>query len=102
VASSTEPGFVEVFALSGGRMVGHHGFEAGDLAGLSGFAGEVMARCREAGAHQEGSDEARVVAAYLRRRSAAIEVVRLRGVRDLLEAAGRVAGPAGEGATPLS
>jgi DNA polymerase-3 subunit epsilon len=102
VATSTEPGIVEVFALSEGRLVGHRGFEAGDLAGLSGFAREVMERCRKARAHHEGSDEARVVAAYLRRRSAAIEVVRLRRVRDLLEAAGRVAGPAAEGATPLS
>jgi len=102
VATSTEPGVVEVFALWEGRLVAHRGFEAGDLAGLSSFAEEVLARCEEAGAHQEGSDEARVVAAYLRRRSAAIEAVRLRRVRDLLEAAGRVAGTAGESATPLS
>jgi len=102
VATSTEPGVVEVFALSEGRLVAHRGFEAGDLAGLSSFAEEVLARCEEAGPHQEGSDEARVVAAYLRRRSAAIEAVRLRRVRDLLEAAGRVAGTAGESATPLS
>ena len=102
VATSTEPGVVEVFALSEGRLVGHRGFEAGDLAGLSSFAEEVLARCEEAGPRRKGADEAQVVAAYLRRRSAAIEAVRLGKVRDLLEAAGRVAGAARESATPLS
>jgi DNA polymerase III subunit epsilon len=112
VAASTEPGIVEVFALSEGRLVAHEGFEAGDVAGLSSFAERVLARCEEAG-HWDGgevgvdprssdatptSDEARVVAAYLRRRSAAIEAVRLRETRDLLEAIEGVAGTAEAGA----
>jgi DNA polymerase-3 subunit epsilon len=95
VAASTEPGVVEVFALSEGRLVAHRGFGIGDLEGLTDFAEEVLARCAEEGSHPDGSprvsDEARVVAAYLRRRSAAMEAVRLRGAGDLLGAVGRVA-----------
>ena len=107
VAASTEPGIVEVFALSEGRLVAHRGFGVGDLKGLSSFAGEVMAR-RE-GPRADGgeeparsADEARVVAAYLRRRSAAIEAVRLGETRDLIEAVSRVVGEGGGGATPSS
>jgi excinuclease UvrABC nuclease subunit len=37
VAPSTEPGIVEVFALSGGRLVAHEGFEPADEAGLKLF-----------------------------------------------------------------
>ena len=111
VAASTEPGLVEVFVLSGGRLLAHEGFEAGDLAGLSTFAEGALARCDEEPKVQRGeagvdapsaSAEARVVAAYLRRRSAAIEAVRLEEARDLLEAARRVAGGVGEGGNPLS
>ena len=131
VAPSTEPGVVEVFVLSEGRLIAHKGFETGDLAGLSGFAEEVLAgkegaglqldTAKEVGVASESSvaaedsqentgepnagqtsDEARVVAAYLRRRSATVEAVRLRASRDLLEAVGRVVSTAGEGATPLS
>ncbi len=114
VATSTEPGIVEVFVLSEGRLVAHEGFETRDLAGLSSFAERVLARCEEAGPCDGGevgvavdsqssdatpaSDEARVVAAYLRRRSAAIEAVRLEETRDLLEAAARVARTAENGA----
>jgi DNA polymerase III subunit epsilon len=106
VATSTEPGVVEVFILSGGRLVAHEGFEAGDLAGLSSFAEGALARCERAGGEPscyggEVGVEARVVAAYLRRRSAAIEAVRLRGARDLLEAAVKVAGTTEDGAVPL-
>ncbi|HEX2729425.1 MAG TPA: exonuclease domain-containing protein, partial [Rubrobacteraceae bacterium] len=94
VAPSTEPGFVEVFALSGGRLVAHQGFEAADVPGLSQFAGEALANGEaDSGGSRigpEGSDEARVVAAYLRRRQVPVEAVRLRGVEDLLEAVGRV------------
>ncbi len=113
VAPSTEPGVVEVFALSEGRLVAHRGFGVGDLAGLSGFAEEVLARCEEEGYRQNGgkdarpgaartSDEARVVAAYLRRRAAAMEAVRLERARDLVEAVGRIAEAAEDGANPLS
>jgi DNA polymerase III subunit epsilon len=115
VAASTEPGVVEVFALSEGRLVAHRGFGTGDVAGIAGFAEEVLARCGgedgpgsgatlapEAGDAKPGAnrtaDEARVVAAYLRRRSAAMEAVRLRRARDLLEAVGRVMGVAEDGA----
>jgi excinuclease UvrABC nuclease subunit len=101
VATSTEPGIVEVFALSEGRLVAHEGFEAGDLAGLSSFAERVLARHEEARPSDGGSDEARVVAAYLRRRSAALEAVHLKEAQDLLEAVGRVAGTAEDGAISL-
>ena len=105
VTTSTEPGVVEVFILSRGRLVAHEGFEAGDLAGLARFAEGALARCEEAGDlgpdGRETGVEARVVAAYLKRRSAAIEAVHLRGAGDLLEAAGRVAGTAEDGAIPL-
>jgi DNA polymerase-3 subunit epsilon len=113
VAASTEPGVVEVFALSEGRLVAHRGFGVGDLAGLSSFAEEVLGRCGEVRAGGRGeprsssdgshtADEARVVAAYLRRRSAAIEAVRLGEARDLLEAVSRVVGDAGDGVIPSS
>jgi DNA polymerase-3 subunit epsilon len=107
VAASTEPGIVEVFALSESRLVAHRGFGVGDLAGLSRFAEEVLANCGQEEASRQGgggdakpgaartSDEARVVAAYLRRRSAAMEAVRLEETRDLLEAVSRVVGDAG-------
>jgi DNA polymerase III subunit epsilon len=106
VATSTEPDVVEVFVLSEGRLIAHEGFEAGDLAGLSSFAEGVLARRDGAGvaagsrslSAAPASDEARVVAAYLRRRSAAIEAVRLEEARDLLEIAARVARTAGKGA----
>ncbi|MCA1687710.1 MAG: hypothetical protein LC714_03750 [Actinobacteria bacterium] len=109
VATSTEPGVVEVFVLSEGRLIAHEGFEAGDLAGLSSFAEGVLARREEAGVAPGSqssdatptSDEARVVAAYLRRRSAAIEAVRLEEARDLLEVAARVSGTARDGAILL-
>jgi DNA polymerase III subunit epsilon len=107
VAGSTEPGVIEVFALSEGRLVAHRGFGVGDLTGLSGFAEEVLARREEprADAGEEparAADEARVVAAYLRRRSAAVEAVPLGEARDLLEAVSRVVGGAGDGASPSS
>jgi DNA polymerase-3 subunit epsilon len=103
VATSTEPGIVEVFVLFKGRLFAHEGFETGDLAGLSSFAGRVLAGCEEASSQSSApaSDEARVVAAYLRRRSVAIEAVHLKEARHLLEAAGRVAGTAVEGAISL-
>jgi DNA polymerase-3 subunit epsilon len=102
VAASTEPEIVEVFALSEGHLVAHRGFGVGDLAGLSSFAEEVLAGCEEVGGGGEATrtaDEARIVAAYLRRRSAAMEAVRLGEARDLLEAVSRVVG---DGATSSS
>jgi len=113
VATSTEPGVVEVFVLSRGSLVAHESFEAGDLAGLSSFARSVLVGreegefpdggvdLRASGAPPTSSEEARVVAAYLRRRSAAFEAVRLEETRDLLEAAQRVAGIAENGASSL-
>ena len=91
VAPSTEPGLVEVFALSGGRLVAHEGFEPSDAAGLRLFARGVLA-ARNASPNGEGADdEARVVAAYLRRQGQKVEAVRLKGAGDLLAAVERVA-----------
>ncbi len=104
VAPSTEPGVVEVFVLSGGRLVAHQGFDPGKKGELSSFAEEVLARPAENGSRpdREGSNEARIVAAYLRRRQAVVEAVRLKEASDLLKVAERVAEAAGEGAAPLA
>ncbi|HEV8044784.1 MAG TPA: hypothetical protein VGP38_06365, partial [Rubrobacter sp.] len=96
IVPSTEPGMVEVFALSQGRLVAHKGFEPGDATGLALFAREVLTDhvddpSTAAAGSREGVDEARVVAAYLRRRQVEVEAVRLREPRDLLDAARRVA-----------
>ena len=89
VAPSTEPGMVEVFAFEGGGLLAHGGFEAGDEEGLRGFA--ARARAARRGGSGGGVDEARVVLAYLRRRSGLVEVARLDGGDGgLLEAARRV------------
>ena len=96
VVPSTEPGLVEVFALRDGKLVAHRSFESGDRPGLSSFAQKVLAdaelsRAREEKAatgvsgRAEASDEARVVAAYLRRRQTVVEAARLRSAEDLLE-----------------
>jgi DNA polymerase III subunit epsilon len=100
VAPSTEPGMVEVFVLCAGRLIAHRSFEPGDATGLVRFADEVLARPQENGSRPEkgGSNEARIVAAYLRRRQAVVEAVRLKGARDLLQAVERVS----EAATPLT
>jgi DNA polymerase III subunit epsilon len=100
VAPSTEPSMVEVFVLCAGRLIAHRGFEPGDATGLARFADEVLARPQENGScpQKEGSNEARIVAAYLRRRQAVVEAVLLKGARDLLQAAERVA----EAAAPLA
>jgi DNA polymerase III subunit epsilon len=93
VAPSTEPGVVEVFILSAGRLIAHRGFEPGDAAGLVRFAAEVLAGPQENGSlpEKEGSNEARIVAAYLRRRQAVVEAVRLKEAPELLKVAQRVA-----------
>jgi DNA polymerase-3 subunit epsilon len=100
VAPSTEPGVVEVFILCAGRLIAHRGFEPGDASGLGRFAEEVLARPQGNGSspEKEGSNEARIVAAYLRRRQAVVEAVRLKEARDLLKATERVA----EAAAPLA
>jgi DNA polymerase-3 subunit epsilon len=100
VAPSTEPGVVEVFILCAGRLAAHRGFEPGDATGLVRFADEVLTRPQENGSRpeKEGSNEARIVAAYLRRRQAVVEAVRLKEARDLVKAAERVA----EAAAPLA
>ena len=91
IAPSTEPGMIEVFAFSGGRFVAHRGFEPGDSAGLSLFARAVLAGYDDVPSSGEGADEARIVAAYLRRRQVDIEAVRLRDAANLVEAAKKVA-----------
>jgi DNA polymerase III subunit epsilon len=100
IAPSTEPGVIEVFILCAGHLIAHRGFEPGDATGLGRFADEVLAGPQENGSlpEKEGSNEARIVAAYLRRRQVVVEVVRLREARDLLKAAERVA----EAAAPLA
>jgi DNA polymerase III subunit epsilon len=103
VAPSTEPGVIEVFVLQAGRLISHRGFEPGDTRGLTRFAGEALARPApsETPPGKRGSNEARIVAAYLRRRSTVVEAVRLREAQDLLKVAQRVAEAAGEGAAAL-
>ena len=103
VAPSTEPGVIEVFVLSDGRLVSHRGFEVGDTAGLSRFAGEALEwRGVTARAEKNGSNEARIVAAYLRRRSGVVEAVRLGEAGDLIRAAERVVEAVGEPEVPLA
>ena len=104
VAPSTEPGVIEVFILQSGRLISHRGFEPADAAGLTRFASEALARPAPNGAppDKQGTNEARIVAAYLRRRSTVVEAVRLKEAQDLLKVAERVAEDAGEGAAPLA
>ena len=105
VAHSTEPGLVEVFALNDGKLVDHQSFEIQDKAGLSGFAQGVLSEkkagpdIRKTDPEKEeisASDEARVVAAYLRRRQAVIEASGMRCVGDLLELVERLEKTEGE------
>jgi DNA polymerase III subunit epsilon len=91
VVPSTEPGMVEVFALTQGRLVAHKGFEPEDAAGLALFAGKVLSGHDALPSGKEGADEARVVAAYLRRRQVEVEAVHLREPGDLLDTVGKVA-----------
>jgi len=102
VAPSTEPGVIEVFILQAGRLISHRGFEPGDTTGLARFAGDALARPAQNGSSKKGSNEARIVAAYLRRRSTVVEAIRLWEVQDLLKVAESVAEAAGEGAAPLT
>ena len=90
VTPSTEPGLVEIFAFSGGRLISHQGFEADDAAGISRFAKAALSESGEPS--NEGPDESRVVAAYLRRRSAAVEAVQLSSEGDLLDAVSQFVG----------
>jgi DNA polymerase-3 subunit epsilon len=96
VAPSTEPGTIEVFALSEGRLIAHEGFGPEDTNGLTRFAEEVLAENDLASSGEDGADEARVVAAYLRRRQVEVEAMRLREPADLVDAAERVAGRVAE------
>ncbi|MBA2692421.1 MAG: DEDD exonuclease domain-containing protein [Rubrobacter sp.] len=93
VAPSTEEGMIEVFVLSEGRLVAHRGFASDDEEGVSGFAEEVLAGHRGEGAGvKNGADEARVVAAYLKRRSGVVEAARMRDAADLVAVARKVSG----------
>jgi DNA polymerase-3 subunit epsilon len=92
VVPSTEPGIVEVFTLSGGRLVAHKGFEPEDAAGLALFAEEVLAEHDgTALSDGKGAEEARVVGAYLRRRGTDARAVRLSSAVDLVDAVEKVA-----------
>lgn len=119
VAPSTEPDVVEVFVLSEGRLISHQGFEKSDRDALSAFAEGVLSQHEPTTPPPDGngegppdpitevqfsskpsimrpvSDEARVVAAYVRRRAGVVESVRLGEVGDLLGAVERVAGSGG-------
>ncbi len=102
VAPSTEPGIIEVFVLTDGRLVAHRGFEADDRVGLTLFAREALERYEKMSPDgRKGSNEARIVAAYLRRRSGVVEAVRLGEAADLLRAAERVVEAVGEPEVPL-
>ncbi len=93
VSPSTEPGIVEVFVLSNGRLVAHRGFEPSDAEGLELFAGETLDGHGDA-TSLSGSvkaDEARVVASYLKRQGQPVEAVRLAEAGDLAAAVLRVA-----------
>lgn len=70
VAPSTEPDVLEVFVISGGRLVAHESFGTDDREGVSKFASRAVGKEREnrAGAKMKAVNEARVVASYLRRR----------------------------------
>lgn len=94
VVPSTEPGIIEVFTLSGGRLVAHKGFEPEDEASLALFAEEVLAGHGNATVpHDEkGAEEARAVGAYLRRRGTDAKAVRLSSALDLVGAVQTVAG----------
>jgi DNA polymerase III subunit epsilon len=100
VAPSTEEGVIEAFILSEGRLVAHKGFATEDEVGLAAFEAEALAGRYGTGV-KNGADEARVVAAYLRRRSGVVEAGRIRGVGDLVNVARRVSealeGSEGEG-----
>jgi excinuclease UvrABC nuclease subunit len=104
VAPSTEPGMIEVFVLSDGRLVGHQGFEPGDVDGLEAFAADALEKQKlmPDGNGKKGSDEIRIVAAYLRRRSGVVEAVGLDEADDLVKAAKRVAEAVGEPEVPLA
>nr|MDQ3386263.1 hypothetical protein [Actinomycetota bacterium] len=76
-----------------------------DKAGLSSFAQGVLSQKEAGSEHRKtdpekeeisASDEARVVAAYLRRRQAVIEASRMRCVGDLLELVERLEKTEGE------
>ncbi len=103
VAPSTEPGVVEVFVLSEGRLISHRGFEAGDAAAMTAFAEGAISRQKDVSpSGKEGSNEARIVAAYLKRRSTVVEAVHLGEAGDLVRAAERVAEAAADAAAPLA
>ena len=94
VAPSTEPGVIEAFVLSGGRLISHQGFDAGDTEAMIHFAREALEGCETGNGvpnPNATSDEIRVVMAYLRRRKAAVKAVRLLEPGDLVTAAGKVA-----------
>jgi len=93
VAPSTEPGVIEVFVLSGGRLISHQGFDPGDTEAMTRFASEVLDGYEASNGSADPdatSDEIRVVMAYLRRRKAAVKAVRLREAGDLVSAVGQV------------
>jgi len=99
VTPSTEPGVVEVFVLSGGRLISHQGFDPGDTEAITLFARENLDGYEAVNGSTDPdatSDEIRVVMAYLRRRKTDVKAVRLREAGDLLAVVERVAAPGPE------
>ncbi|CAN5663298.1 DEDD exonuclease domain-containing protein [soil metagenome] len=87
VTPSTEPGLVEVFTFSEGRLISHQGFEANDTVEISRFAKSALTESEKPTVG--GPDESQIVARYLRGRSAAVEAVQLESAGDLLDAVAR-------------
>ncbi|MGI8649343.1 MAG: DEDD exonuclease domain-containing protein [Rubrobacter sp.] len=84
VAPSTEPEVFEVFVLSGGRLVAHEGFTTTDSVAIREFASGAIEDGGRALTGEQGTGEARVVAAYLRRRAAFLEAAPLTEVEGLV------------------
>ncbi|TCJ16035.1 DEDD exonuclease domain-containing protein [Rubrobacter taiwanensis] len=90
VCPSPEPERVEVFVLNRGRLIAHRSFGAGEEEEMRRLAGRAL----KAPAGEKGSpaDEARIVAAYLRRHYPAVEVIPLLEPGDLPAAARQILG----------
>ncbi|MDX5892950.1 DEDD exonuclease domain-containing protein [Rubrobacter radiotolerans] len=96
VAPSTEPEVFEVFVLSGGRLVAHESFSRTDAGAVREFAASALKLARRPLAEGQGAGEARVVAAYLRRRAPFFEAAPLAVAGDLVSLVGRAVERSGE------
>lgn len=96
VAPSTEPDVFEVFVLSGGRLVAHEGFTTTDPEAIREFASGAIEDGGRSLTGEQGAGEARVVAAYLRRRAAFFEAASLARSEELVGLFQRAVERAGE------